>query len=187
MRSIKPTGSLSRKNAYGATEPHNSWGGHTDFVMELNAFKAARLDDLMPESAQRMAYSAIKSLISKGEYGTLQFRDQEQCNESVHAEADTIKRRGCEYMIELRQPHRTVQKARFGQPARVMRLYYFEPDAPFVDLCGLLIASKPADEADMHKEQDDSISSAAGRAMNWFQAQIEKSREVILSGNENES
>lgn len=173
MRTIQPTGKLSRKNAYGASEPNNRWGGHHKFVQELNAFKSAKLDDLMSESAQRMAYSALQDLITKGETGTLQFKHEERCGQNSDDEADTIRMRGCDYIIELRQPHRTVAAKRFGQPSRVMRLYYFEPDTFFVDLVGLHIASKPACDADIHREQDQTISCAAARAMNWNQGQIE--------------
>lgn len=173
MRAVQPTGKLSRKNAYGATEPNNRWGGHTEFVVELNAFKAAKLDDEMSEAAQRMAYSAISNLMTRGELGMLQFRHEKRCHPDAIDEADSINMRGCEYMIELRQPHRTVQRPKFGKPARVMRLYYFEPDVSYLDLCGLHIASKPASEADIHEEQDDSISHAATRAMHWFHAKLE--------------
>lgn len=179
MRAVSPTGALSRKNAYGASEPPNSWHGHGKFVDELNLYYSASLDDPMPESAQRMSYSAMKKLITKGEQGTLHFRGEDPVENGSVNEADTIKMSGCGHLIELREPFRRNRRARFGQPLRVMRLYYFEPylgvHVTSETLCGLHIASKPADEADIHEEQNAAIRVASARSMFWFQEKIEES------------
>lgn len=179
MRAVIPTGAMSRKNITGSEEQKNRWGGHEDFVVELNLFHKAKLDDPMPESAQRMSFSALKVLMNRAEEGTLQFRDEPRRDETSPCEADTIKMQGCQHLIELRETLKKNQKTRFGQPKRVMRLYYFEPQfgGPLstVSLCGLHIASKPADEADVYGEQDAAIIKAASRSVSWFQDEIEAS------------